>query len=212
MEKHQADLDSVEQNPGRWTLGTRLPAVANLRAMKRPRHFTATVRTLRGAALGAATAAIGIAAHVAGGGEVPGTGPTLGIAVLVAWAGTALADRQRGPAATVAALALGQAMLHAVLVLPSGFGQPELPAGTGTVGLPAEHAVAVLLMGLLLAWADDVFLAALRLVRVVLRRFRTRVPARAPLWVPVLPAFAYDGAKDVLLRRTRSRRGPPLFG
>lgn len=156
------------------------------------------------------TAAIGISAHVVGGGTVPHTGLTVGVALLVAWAGTALADRQPGPAATVAALAAGQAMLHAVLVLPSGLGHQHPPAGSGLLTMLAGHTTAVLLMGLLLAWTDTVVLAALRIVRRVLCRIRTAVPAHAPLRVAVVPAVPRDGAKEVLLRRARSRRGPPL--
>jgi hypothetical protein len=189
--------------------------VVNLDSVKSADRLPASIRAVRGATLGVATAAIGISAHVVGGGTIPDTGLTVGIAAFVAWAGTTLADRQRGPVATIAALAVGQAMLHVVLVLPPGLlhhqHHPQPAGGSGTLTMLAGHTTAVLLMGLLLAWTDSVVVAALLIVRCVLRRIRTTVPAHAPLWVAVVPAFARDGAKEVLLRRTRSRRGPPLL-
>lgn len=183
--------------------------MVNLDSVKRADRLPASARAARGGALGLATAAIGISAHVVGGGAIPHAGLTIGVAVLVAWAGTAFADRQRGPAAMVAVLFLGQAMLHVVLVLPRGLGHQHPPTGSGLLTMLAGHATAVLLTGLLLAWTDTVVLAALRIVRGVLRRIRTSIPARAPLRVAVVPAVPHDGAKEVLLRRTRSRRGPP---
>ncbi|WP_206793849.1 hypothetical protein [Amycolatopsis sp. MtRt-6] len=164
---------------------------------------------VRGGVLGVATAAIGISAHVAGGGAVHSAGLTVGVAALVAWAGTAPVGRHRGPAAVVGVLALGQALLHVTPAPPPGLGHPHPPAGSGLPAVLAGHTTAVLLVGLLLAWTDTVVLAALRIVRGVLRRLRATVPAHAPLWVAVVPAVARDGAKEVLLRRARSRRGPP---
>ncbi|MGW3960993.1 hypothetical protein ACWED2_14335 [Amycolatopsis sp. NPDC005003] len=166
---------------------------------------------LSGGVLGVVTTGIGISAHAAGGGALPHPGLTIGVGALVAWAGSAPAGRRRGPAATVAALTAGQAMLHVVLVLPPGLGHQHPPSGAGLLTMLAGHTTAVVLVGLLLAWTDTVVLAALRIVRGVLRRIRTTVPVHAPLWVAVVPAVARDGAKEVLLRRTRTRRGPPLF-
>lgn len=181
--------------------------------MDHAHRLPATVRAVRGAALGLVTAAIGVSAHLIGVGDLPDTGPTLGVAALVAWAGSALADRQRGPAATVAALAAGQALVHVVLLLPARLVHREpLGGGSSSLTLLAAYAGAVLVIGVLLAGADTALLAVFDVVRVVLRRARTTVPVRVPLWVGAVPAVAHDGAKDVLLRRTRSRRGPPRLG
>ncbi|MFB9691367.1 hypothetical protein [Amycolatopsis plumensis] len=182
--------------------------------MKRPaRRLPATVRVVRGVVLGGATAALGVSAHVLGGGELPDTELTFLVAGLVSWAGTAYADRRRGAVTTIAALALGQLLLHIVLVLPRGLLAPHTADDLvgGNAGLMiGGHIGAVLIVGLLLAHADAAVLAVCNVVITTLRRVLLPSPVRAPLWVAVPSPRASDTATEVLLRRTRARRGPPL--
>ncbi|UOX88374.1 hypothetical protein MUY14_42960 [Amycolatopsis sp. FBCC-B4732] len=74
----------------------------------------------------------------------------------------------------------------------------------------AGHVGVVLIVGLLLARADAAVLAVFEVVVTALRRVLTSLPAKAPRWVSVVSNRSANTATDVLLRRTRARRGPPL--
>jgi hypothetical protein len=93
-------------------------------------------RASRGVALAGCSAALAVAAHAAAGGSVPSPGLTLVLTVLLAGAGTALADRRRGFPAILAAVGASQLGMH---VLLAGLGQDHSAAGHGS----AEHGSAV---------------------------------------------------------------------
>jgi hypothetical protein len=179
----------------------------------RVRRLPAPVRAARGAALAATTASLGVAGHVLAGGEVPDAGLTILVAALVGWAGAVVVDRARGTLATVAALVAGQLVLHVVLSLPSALAHlhpsevlPELSANAWV----GAHILVVLGVGLVLAGADAAILVALQAISTTLRQITRPLPACAPLWIPVLPSQTVDVERDILLRRLRARRGPPV--
>jgi hypothetical protein len=170
------------------------------------------VRAARGVLLAGVTASLAVAAHAVGGGELPDAGLTLLVTVLVGWAGTALADRRRGPVAVVGVLGVSHLVLHVILSVPPGLAHRH--ALTGLAGIDpgamfGTHALAVVLTGLVLARLA--VLAVSRMLSTVTRRPVEPLPARAPLWVPVAPLDAADTAREVLLSRSCARRGPPAL-
>ena len=162
-----------------------------------------------GAAVGCATALVAMSEQAISRGEVPKPVMALGIVALLSWAGATLADRHRDPVATVAAIAVGQVTLHiAVTVPPDRMHRhvperlPDLHVGPALVGQVAT----ILVIAVFLSRID----AAGGLVGMVMPRLPVGPPAHAPLWVAVSADAIVDPAKNVLLRRTRARRGPPL--
>ncbi|RKT51893.1 hypothetical protein [Saccharothrix australiensis] len=167
----------------------------------------APTRLARVLLLAVTSASLSVAAHGAAGGDVTEFAPALPLTVLVALAGTALAERGRGPWAILAALGAAQVGQHALLSL--GHHADDGPGpGIGPVAMTTAHVVAALLTGLLLARADQVLAALASAVAHL-------VPAH-PAFVPTahrpdpLPALAgQDTATAVLLHRVHGRRGPP---
>ncbi|MGW5050835.1 hypothetical protein [Actinokineospora sp. NPDC004072] len=162
-----------------------------------------TSRLTRGALLGACTGALAVAAHGLAGGGLPDVAPTAAIVALVAWVGSALADR--GPWVTVVLLAGSQTALHLLLTQVA---HPDSVADPVT--MTAAHTLATLVTGWLYTRAGhalDVLAAALRgLVRAV------TAPVGGLVTTCVLVTSSRtDPLLAVVLRVVCGRRGPPAL-
>lgn len=151
-----------------------------------------------------------MAGHAAAGGALPSVGLTAVLTGLLAGAGVALADRQRGFWCILAAVGGSQLAMHVLLERlghdHGGSGQPAL--------MLAVHAVAALVVAALLAGAERSVFAVFAVLRWLLRGLAAVV---RPLPVPAA-AVGLAGAEpagsimvDVLLRRVHARRGPPRW-
>lgn len=207
----------------------RMPAPAPVAAPALAPHHGAW-RVLRGSMLAAVNALLAVAAHVAAGAAVPDRTLTILATLGVAAAGTALADRRRGPLALLAAVTVTQVLLHLLLAAPGGhhhtMAMAATPAGTpagttagttagvaGAAAMTAAHAVAVVVTAALLAGAES----ALFTVAGVLRRIAgvfvaLRAPQRAERRTSTLPVVAAPSARlRQLCCAGISRRGPPRW-
>lgn len=162
-----------------------------------------TSRLTRGALLGACTGALAVAAHGMAGGGVPDLAPTAAIVGLVAWAGSALAER--GPWVALGLLAGSQAALHLLLTQVAHPGSSSSP-----VLMTAAHVGATLVAVFLhtrAGYALDVLAAA---VRGIVRSFLAPPSSPAASGIPV--AFPLvDALLTVVLRVVCGRRGPPIL-
>lgn len=174
-----------------------------------PQH--GALRAARGTVLAAVNAVLAVAAHVAGGGGAPDRVLTVLISLGVAAAGTALADRRRGPFALLAAVAVTQVVLHLLLGALSG-PHATAAAAPAVAVMPAAHAAAVLVTAALLAGAESaLFVVAGALGRIV-GGLPLLIPApRDDRRVVALPvATALPAALQRLLCLVTPLRGPPL--
>ncbi|MCP2260564.1 hypothetical protein LX15_004282 [Streptoalloteichus tenebrarius] len=165
----------------------------------------------RGVALAVSSATLAVAAHAAAGGSVPDTGLAAVLTVLLAGAGTALADRRRGPVAILAALGGSQFLLHVLLQALAGHGHGPhhaLPGFDPGLMTAAHVGAALLTAGLLLGAERSVFAVATALAMLLPRRL-SPLPAWAPLRPVTVPAEPVSPPFSVLLRRVVARRGPP---
>ncbi len=167
------------------------------------------LRVLRGCALAITSAALAVLAHVIGGGMPPSTGLTLVLTIGAAAGGVALADRQRGGFAILAALGTSHVAIHLLLTL----GTPAMDMGSPVDGqvMLATHIAAILLAAALLARAERAIyllaeLLAMLLPRWMVVHFEHPEPAAAPR----CHAEPAEKAVRVLLRRVNARRGPPV--
>lgn len=162
-----------------------------------------TSRLTRGALLGACTGALAVAAHGVAGGGTPDAAPTLAIVALVAWAGSAMADR--GPWAAIALLAGSQTALHLLLTEVAHPTQAADP-----LHMTLAHVVATLATGWLYTragYALDVLAAAVRgLVRSLIAAPSSPGAPPAPVTAP-----RTDPLLTVQLRVVCGRRGPPVL-
>ncbi|MGH4024593.1 MAG: hypothetical protein ACRDRV_08415 [Pseudonocardiaceae bacterium] len=180
-----------------------------------PQH--GTLRVLRGSVLTAVNAVLAVAAHVAAGAAVPDGALTVLLTVGVAAAGTALADRQRGPLALLAAVAVTQVILHLLLdalgahhAATAGVAAGDTSGAAGGAVMTAAHAAAVVVTAALLAGAES----ALFTVAGALRRIvgvLVALPARSPAdqRTSTLPVAAPLPTGRRLCCAGTSLRGPP---
>ncbi|WP_367133780.1 hypothetical protein [Saccharothrix sp. HUAS TT1] len=167
----------------------------------------APTRLARAALLAVTSAALSVAAHGAAGGSITEFAPALPLTLLVAFAGTAVAERGRRPWTTLATLGVAQVGQHALLNL--GHHTADGPGlGFDPTAMTAAHVVAALLTGLLLARADAALHALVGVVTRLAPPPLTPVTPVGALWV-LTPAPSADTPVDVLLRRVHGRRGPP---
>lgn len=165
---------------------------------------------LRGCLLGGASAILTIATHMAAGGGVPDLGLFLLPTVLLAGAGTMVAERVRARGVMIALLGGTQLAVHSLLSM-NAVSHEMLLAGhavAGPVAMALGHVLATLVLAVVLSRVDAVLLAVAAALSAVL-------PVRSPVlpaWAPVGVCLATEhtgGEIMVVLRRIRSRRGPP---
>jgi hypothetical protein len=167
----------------------------------------APTRLARAVLLAVTSSALSVTAHGAAGGSVTEFAPALPLTLLVAFAGTALAERWRGPATVLATLGVAQLGQHALLTL--GHHAADGPGlGFSPTAMTAAHVVAALLTGLLLARADAALHALVAVVTRLLPPPHVPVVPAAALWAPT-PSSTANALVDVVLRRVHGRRGPP---
>jgi hypothetical protein len=155
---------------------------------------------------------LAIAAHGMAGGSTPDTALAVLLTMLVAWAGTSIADRRQGPVAVLVALGTAQLAMHLVLtyVVPWHVEHHEAPVDPAAMW--ATHILATLVTGLLLTKADtalSVVGSAIQLLRGLLE---APVFPVVPAAIHALPASPHRSGHmlQVVLRKVCGRRGPPL--
>lgn len=167
----------------------------------------APTRLARAVLLAVTSAALSVTAHGAAGGSVTEFAPALPLTLLVAFAGTALAERGRRPWTILATLGAAQVGQHALLNL--GHHAADGPGlGFSPTAMTAAHVVAALLTGLLLARADAALHAVAGAVARLLPPPLTPVASAGALWSPT-PSAAPSALVGVVMRRVHGRRGPP---
>jgi len=192
-----------------------------------PALATGPARLARACVVAVSTVALGMLAHVLGGGAVPPT-PVLGALAAVLLAGAVpLSGRRIGPVGAVAFLGVGQLAVHTTLGAVTSMGcAPALmehghatavacgPAGPamgvpllGASAMLVLHVVATLVTGLLIAGTDRAIAWIRTWLRPLLDAFATTVVvAVAPLPTPVAVTRAVGRtARGVVLQR-----GPPM--
>jgi hypothetical protein len=168
---------------------------------------------LRGCLLALSSTGLAIAAHGVAGGGMPDTALTIPLTALVAWGAMALRPWTYAPVTLAGLLGVLQVVLHLLLTENANHHQHGQPPIDGWA-MFAGHALATVLTAALLAKAST----ALTLVAAALAWLRAGLCA--PLAIP-LTALATIGGTcarparpglllEVLLRRVRARRGPPV--
>lgn len=168
--------------------------------------------------------AVGSAAHVAGGGEVPVAGMVFSLP-LVAIAVNPLATRRRGLPALGLAMAGVQVLLHVAFLAADGHGRCE-PVGahghtTGvrcgemtsmspSAGMLAAHVLAAALLVLVLARGEAAVWALADWVAFRVRRRLAALPAPRPGSAPSPLLFLTVPQLRDRPARAQRRRGPPV--
>ncbi|WP_436493045.1 hypothetical protein [Actinokineospora sp. HUAS TT18] len=165
--------------------------------VNRPRAY----RAWRGVLLGSTSASLAIAAHGMAGGGVPDAAIVVVLTGLVAWVGTALANKAR---AKFALLGVSQASLHILLTYVT----PGHSTTSATAAMIATHLAATALTAVLLTRAD----AALDVIAAAVAGI-----VRALLWTPEPPKATvevhreYPSFRRFVFQTSQPRRGPPRF-
>jgi hypothetical protein len=161
------------------------------------------LRTLRGAALALTSAALTIAAHGLGGGELSEFIHALPLVVLIAFAAASLADKRTGKLSVIAGLGTAQLAQHLLLTWVN-----HEHNNTLTGQMFVAHLVAATLTGILLFHAENALFRLFSAVTRLIPRRLTPLPVRKPLRTfTSTPYVAYAHVTD--LRRANGRRGPP---
>jgi hypothetical protein len=177
--------------------------------MDRPTDLGArAARRLRGGVLVGLTALLTTAGHLAGGGTLPDLALLVVLLPALAWPVVALADRCRGPVATVAVLGGGQLLLHELLSTSHAH-HASAPEPDGPSML-ATHAVATLLTAAVLRFADRGLAAVSHALRRVVQRRPVPLVVDRPLAVLALPGADIPSTACRVLAATHVRRGPPV--
>jgi hypothetical protein len=172
-------------------------------------------RVARGVGLAVCCAALGVAGHAAASGRLPELGPAVVLTVLLAAAGIALADRQRGLPAIASTVGGTQVGLHFLLdVLGHGHAAGATPPAppADPVVMTGVHVVAAIVTALLLAGAERSIFALAGVLGWLLRGVPVR-PLAMPACGPPVALPIMDGTPGelrLLLRRIHGRRGPPV--
>lgn len=167
------------------------------------------MRAVRGALLAASSATLAIGAHAVAHGGMPDAAMTVAMTALIGWSATGLADRARSTASTLAALGVAQLLMHLVLtVVDDHHGVVAVPLDP--VAMTGAHAVATVLTALLLAHAERGLLAFAASLRGLLQVRCPRLADDPPVGSVAVAPAARGLSIEVLLRRVRPPRGPPL--
>lgn len=159
----------------------------------------------RGVALAALSALLTTIGHAAAGGGLPDVSVLIVVVPLLAGAFVALADRGRGPLATVVVLGAGQLVLHTTLAVLH-----PMPAADGTSML-GVHAVITLVTAVALRHADAGVAAVAAVLRRVLPRRVIPPAADRPLPTRAIPAPDLPARRARMLTVADVRRGPPVW-
>lgn len=154
--------------------------------------------------LAVSSTTLAVTAHGVAGGGWPETLPVLPLSLLIALAGTALADRWRSGWTMVGALGATEVSQHVLLSVTHG----ESLSGSGW--MTCAHSVALVLTAVLLAKAD----AAVVAVAGAVGRLLPVVPSFPhPDRLVAAPVLVWPSSHvlDVLLRHALGRRGPPAL-
>jgi len=163
-------------------------------------------RLLRGLTTAGLSTLLIAVGHVLGGGAVPDLTVLVVLFPLLTGGIVGLADRCRSTAATIATLAGGQVALHVLL----GLLHPhESAVGPSASTMFALHAVATLVVAVLLRHADGALVAMGAALRRVLARRSFVPPADGPL-LPLRVAGPARPARRLALAAVPGRRGPPV--
>jgi hypothetical protein len=164
-------------------------------------------RLLRGVVTAGLSTLLIAVGHVLGGGSLPDLTVLVVLFPLLTGAVVGAAERCRSARGTIATLAGGQYALHVLL----GILHPHPPVGAAPNGLTmlALHAVATLVVTVLLRHADGALVA----VGAALRRVLPRRPFVPPADSPLLPLRVASEAllpRRLALAAVPARRGPPV--
>lgn len=170
------------------------------------------LRVVRAGLLAVTSAALTVAAHGIAGGGLPNPGLTVLCTLLVAGAGMAVADRRRHWVSILGVLSASQLAAHALLTTTSAeaaHGPAMGHAMAGPVAMTVGHGLATLVLAVVLARADALLVAAASGLDRLLPRRLAPLPASPPARVLVTSVEVSTTEVMVLLRRIRTRRGPP---
>ena len=166
------------------------------------------LRVVRGSVLATTSATLAVLAHVIGGGMPPATGLTLLLTAGAAACGVALADRQRGGFAILAALGTSHLAIHLILTLCTP--DMDMASPISAQAMLGAHIAAILLAAVLLTRAERAIYALAEQLAMLLPRWVVILfVAPEPAPAPTRGAEPAEKAIRVLLRRACSRRGPP---
>lgn len=165
---------------------------------------------LRGCLLAGTSAALTVITHVAAGGGLPDLGLFLVPTVLLSGAGTMVAERVRTRGIMIAILGSAQLAVHCLLSV-NATSHEMLLAGhavAGPVPMAVGHVLATVALAIVLGRVDAVLAAVAAVLSAALPVRYPVLPAWAPVGVRLTVGHA-SGEVMVVLRRIRSRRGPP---
>lgn len=176
-------------------------------AIRGPR--TRVLRRTRGVTVAAASTLVTAVGHVVGGGAAPDLGLLIVLFPLFAALVISFAEACRSVVGMLAVLAGGQLALHEIMVVVAEHhAGPD--SGSGLL-MVAMHAVATLLMGLLIRAADVGLVALVVALARVLPRKLALPSADRPLHTFVVPAPAAVRVSGQVLLGPAPRRGPPVW-
>jgi hypothetical protein len=164
-------------------------------------------RLLRGVVTAGLSTLLIAVGHVLGGGTVPDLTVLLVLFPLLTGTVVGVADRCRSLLGTVATLAGGQVALHVLLAVLHP--HPPVDAAPGGLAMLALHAVATLVVTVLLRHADAAWAAVGSALRRVLPRRSFVPPADGPLR-PLRVASVAVLPRRLALAAVPARRGPPV--
>lgn len=164
---------------------------------------------LRGVVTAALSTLLIAVGHVLAGGSVPDLAVLVVLFPLLTGAVVGVADRCRSTSATIATLAGGQYALHVLLAVLHS--HPPVAAAVAPSGLTmfALHAVATLVVTVLLGHADRAVAAVGSALHRVLPRRPFVPPADGPLRSLRVAAVALV-PRQLALAAVPTRRGPPV--
>jgi hypothetical protein len=162
---------------------------------------------LRGVVTAALSTQLIAVSHVLAGGSVPDLAVLAVLFPLLTGAVVGVADRCRSTSATIATLAGGQYALHVLLAVLHP--HPPVDAAPSGLTMLSLHAVATLVVTVLLRHADRAMVAVGSALRRVLPRRPFVPPADGPLRSLRVAAVALV-PRQLALAAVRTRRGPPV--
>jgi hypothetical protein len=173
-----------------------------------PRPVDPALRVVRGCLLAGTSAALTVASHAAAGGGLPDLGLFLLPTVLLTGAGTVLAERVRTRGVMFGVLGGTQFAVHSLLSMNAT--SHKMLAGdavAGTLSMTIAHVLVTAILAAILTHADAVLSALADALAAVLPR-RISPPAA---WTAPAPVVAHCPSTEIMvvLRRVRTRRGPP---